>query len=284
MVSSFLSAALPVVGSCFDARAWQEAHRATAGFHLFSQGYQDSALLSLSKHGLINVSATYVEFGFHVKDVAGTQRLPPHHKGTTRHLTPHELPAFGSNTEMLRSRHGWSGVRFDADEESLDAIPDLRIEWMTPQTVVSVFRRHGVKNSVDYVSIDIDSCDLWVFLALTDVYRPRLLTIEYNPAFPFNESKTNVCVRPQDGALYSTGLYRTHSLDGASLLALARAARRRGYEVIWVEPYLDVFVARADLLCPGSVPPLRTFRSSAGTSFHHKAPPGATEKWFATYE
>ena len=50
--------------------------------------------------------------------------------------------------------------------------------WMTPETVVSTFRRHGVPPDVDYVSIDIDSCDLWVFLALTDVYRPRLVSIE----------------------------------------------------------------------------------------------------------
>lgn len=269
------------IDSCFDAGAWKRVHEATTGFHDFSQGYQDSALLSLSEYGLINISRTYVEFGFHTKDVIGTQKSPPKHGGQTRHLMPHELPAYGSNTEMLR-RKGWSGVRFDADEKG--NIPDLHTEWITPQTVVQLFRRYGVKRNVDYVSIDIDSCDLWVFLALTDVYRPRLLTIEYNSAYKFNESKTNTCVRPQEQAFYSNGLYHTHSIDGASLLALSRAARRRGYEVIWVEPFMDIFVARADLLCDGSVPMLESFASSTGISFHPKAPRGAKKKWIQTYE
>ena len=111
---------------CFDAKAWHRAHSATEGFHHFSQGYQDSALLSLSAHGLIsNTSATYVEFGFHTKDVAGTATQPQKRKARSpRHLLPGELPAYGANTELLR-RRGWSGVRFDADEESRRVIPDL---------------------------------------------------------------------------------------------------------------------------------------------------------------
>ena len=78
----------------------------------------------------------------------------------------------------LRNQSNWSGLRFDADESDPLLVPDLRKAWMTPETVVSTFRRHGVPPDVDYVSIDIDSCDLWVFLALTDVYRPRLVSIE----------------------------------------------------------------------------------------------------------
>lgn len=270
---------------CFDANAWYKAHQETRGFHYFSQGYQDSALLSLSKHGIINVSRTYVEFGFHLKDVSGTSLLPAQRKHLTRHLMPGEIPPFGANTENLRQQ-GWTGVRFDGDESSAN-IPDLYQAFITPETVVSLFRRHGVPSNVDYVSIDIDSCDLWVLLTLTDVYRPRLLTIEYNAAFRFNESMTNVCTRPQNkcnNAFYSTKLSGTHALDGASLMAIAKAARRRGYEVVWVEPYLDVFVVRADLICTNTVPPLEVFVSYTDTPFHTKPSARAINKWFVEYE
>jgi hypothetical protein len=169
--------------SCFDARAWLEAYSATAGFHRFSQGFQDSALVSLQERGLIGPSGTYVEFGFHLRDVQGTAARPSVRAGNAPrlHLRPREIPSFGSNTELLRRHFGWTGSRFDADEVNETLAPDLSLEWITPQTVVSIFRRHGVQPNVDYVSIDIDSCDLWVFLALTDVYRPRLITVECVP-------------------------------------------------------------------------------------------------------
>ena len=159
---------------------WLGAYSASAGFHRFSQGYQDSALVSLQERGLIGPRGTYVEFGFHLRDVQGTASLPRRRgpNAPRLHLRPREIPGFGSNTEMLRRQYGWPGTRFDADEFNETLASDLRLEWITPQTVVPVFRRHGVQPGVDYVSIDIDSCDLWVFLALTDVYRPRLITVE----------------------------------------------------------------------------------------------------------
>ena len=171
------------VVSCFDARAWLEVYSATAGFHRFSQGFQDSALVSLQERGLIGPNGTYVEFGFHLRDVQGTAARPSVRAGNAPrlHLRPREIPGFGSNTELLRRHFGWTGSRFDADEVNETLAPDLSLEWVTPQTVVSIFRRHGVQTNVDYVSIDIDSCDLWVFLALTDVYRPRLITVECVP-------------------------------------------------------------------------------------------------------
>ena len=49
-----------------------------------------------------------------------------------------------------------------------------------------LFRQHGVSIEVDYVSIDIDSFDLWVLRALlASEFRPRVLTVEYNSNFPY---------------------------------------------------------------------------------------------------
>ena len=77
-----------------------------------------------------------------------------------------------------------------------------------------------------------------------------------------------------------------HSLDGASLLAIARAARRRGYVVIWVERFMDVFLARADALCPGSEVPLEAFANSTGLRVHPVPPniEALRALWVVDYE
>jgi hypothetical protein len=88
------------------------------------------------------------------------------------------------------------------------------------------------------VSIDVDSCDLWIFLALTDVYRPTVVTIEYNSNYAFHESFTNVCTNPEDGKFFTSSQFTrggSHWGWSASLAAINKAASRRGYAVVWVE-------------------------------------------------
>ena len=195
----------------------------------------------------------YVEFGFHVKDVQGTGPGSVMEKAVAgRHPTVAELPPAGANTELLQ-RHGWSGVRFDGDEEDKARVPNMHKAFLTPFNIVHVFRSHNVSTEVDYVSIDVDSCDLWIFLALTDTYRPAVVTIEYQASYLLNESISNVCVRPQDPsnrAFFSTNKFtKQHWGYSASLAALSKAGSKRGYSLVWVEPYLDAFFVRNDLLC-----------------------------------
>merc|ERR1712166_307565 len=112
-----------------------------------------------------------------------------------------ELSSAGANSELLQ-RQGWSGVRFDGDEEDRAKVPNMHKAFLTPFNVLHVFRAHNVTTEVDYVSIDIDSCDLWIFLALTDTYRPAVVSVEYQANYFFNESITNVCVAADRGKLW----------------------------------------------------------------------------------
>lgn len=275
---------------CFDAASWVKKFQQQRGWQRFSQGYQDSVLESLfDPSHLGTVSKSFVEFGFHLDDVNGTANRSVTIRG--RHPRADQLPAFGSNTELLK-RRGWSGVRFDGDEENLALVPDLHHAFITPQNVAATFRRHGVPSDVDYVSIDVDSCDLWVFLAMADVYRPTVVTVEYNSNYRFNESVTNTCVDVDAGEFFT--LQRMAELTGqywgwsASLLAFDKAARRRGYNVVWVEPFLDVFMVRSDRICqPAGVPSLERFRHATGRMLHGKPQgnlgPMLSRKWTAEY-
>ena len=251
---------------CFDAASWARSFKQKQGFRVFSQGYQDSVLASLFHHEHLGTNKRkFVEFGFHVADVNGTANFS---SVRGRHPTLRELPGYGANFELLQ-RKGWSGVRFDGDEHSA-LIPNMRQAFITPQNVVPLFRQHKIPLDVDYVSIDVDSCDLWIFLALTDVYRPTVITIEYNSNYAFNESLTNVCTSPSDGSFFTSGAFtKNHWGWSASLAAINKAATRRGYAVVWVEPWLDIFLVRLDRLCqPYGIPPLHQFEFATGLRLH----------------
>jgi len=106
--------------------------------------------------------------------------------------------------------------------------------------------------------IDIDSCDLWVFLSLTEVFRPRVVQIEYNRHFRFEDNVTLNC-RAANASSESD--VSDADIYGASIPAIAAAAAARGYSVAWLERCFDVFLVRSDLVCPGTeLPDLEAFR------------------------
>lgn len=149
-----------------------------------------------------------------------------------------------SNTLQLR-RQGWSGLLLDG--KNSDESINLHAKHITSRNIVGLFREHEVPVDVDYVSIDIDSFDLFVLRALlASEYRPRVLTVEYNSNFPWGFDLAfpdpEVEDVPQNLRHWGGNCYM-----GSSASALARVARRWGYVVADVEPGLDLFLVRAEL-------------------------------------
>lgn len=162
-----------------------------------------------------------------------------------------------SNSEYLR-RAGWRGVRFDLNYSQPAA--SLYSEQITATNILEVFGRHDVPKDVDFVSIDIDSCDIWVFLALVapnSPYRPRVVQIEYNRHFDFEDDVALDCSgggppwNKQGGWPFKEFTAVGSDVYGASLRAIHRLASLRGYSLVWVERCYDVFLVRDDLICPG---------------------------------
>lgn len=128
-------------------------------------------------------------------------------------------------------------------ENSLSFEPGM----ITAENIAGLFREFKVPQEVDYVSIDIDSCDVYVFYALvSSEFRPRVLTVEYNSNFHYNDFTTRKCGPNVDSSWHNDNLY------GASLEAVNLAARKKGYTPVYIAPDLDVFLVRDDLLCPNS--------------------------------
>lgn len=130
---------------------------------------------------------------------------------------------------------GWEGLWIEADPKHAKAIDtgfapflgtgqlSLIQSRVTVENVNELFRQGGMHESIDLLSIDIDSNDFWVWKAVTQV-RSRVVVIEYNASLRPPMSLT-VSYDP-DRAWGGTSFY------GASLEALVRLGASLGYKLV----------------------------------------------------
>lgn len=189
-------------------------------FVLYSQNEEDGiALALLSRAGVI--ARRFVEIGCGAK---------------------------GGNSAILACELGWSGLMIDANPLLLEGLRSVL--GVPPSVIVScatvssanineILERHGMTGDVDLLSIDIDSTDYWVLAAL-EACRPRLLVMEYNALFGPTRAVT-LPDTPIPGK-------RPKGYFGASLAALEKLARRKGYGLVLCEPAgVNAFFLRDDL-------------------------------------
>jgi SAM-dependent methyltransferase len=154
------AAAAPAAARCPNGLEAWPLHLAAAERRVYSQTMQDGVLEEIfSRLGTTNKQ--FVEFGFD--------------------SDAYESGGGGANTRLLHAK-GWRGLLLDGGHAN-PAI-NLHKATLSPENIVDLFAEHGVPDEPDYISIDLDSCDIWLFLALAKRYRPRVVTIEYNSNFP----------------------------------------------------------------------------------------------------
>ena len=96
---------------------------------------------------------------------------------------------FENNTTYLLA-NGWNGCWIEADSIACERIRrqmnhliasgalQLLPARVTQETIIALFEQLNVPLEFDLLSIDIDSCDYWVWKKLSR-YRPRVVVIEY---------------------------------------------------------------------------------------------------------
>lgn len=152
------------------------------------------------------------------------------------------------NTAFLLMQ-GWSGIWFECSQPSVHkgrvnfhAYP-VRImqQAVTRENVDSVIRAACGDNSVDLLSIDIDSYDYYLWEAILCI-RPRVVVVEYNASFPPHISKTiayDPSYQPPVGTLYF----------GATLDAFVKLGATKGYSLVGCSVSgVNAFFVRDDLL------------------------------------
>ena len=77
----------------------------------------------------------------------------------------------GSNTYMLHLREDWNGLLIDAEFENVDI--NLHKHFVTASSIFDIFAQHQVPDNPDYISVDIDSQDIWVARRILSSYKYR---------------------------------------------------------------------------------------------------------------
>jgi hypothetical protein len=137
-----------------------------------------------------------------------------------------------SNTARLLRNQGWSGLLIEASdyrygrlEEHYRDRTNVRLAKATVQrdNVELLFAEADVPRDLDFLSIDIDGNDYWVWRAI-ERYRPQVLVIEYNPYY--EPPQRWVMKYNPEHAWDGTTYY------GASLESLYWLGKQKGYELI----------------------------------------------------
>lgn len=180
-----------------------------------------------------------------------------------------------TNVGRLVQEDGWKALLMDGENENPEI--NLHKEFITSGNIIDLFDKYHVPQEPDYVSIDIDSCDLWVMKKIMQSkYKPRVVSCEYNPLFPLEASVTI----PDDPTFRWNG---EDCVWGASLAAINKAARESGYKLVACVWPCDAFMIREDLIDVSKSPHISYFKWAVGESIFPKPDPIEKGELFVEY-
>ncbi|EGJ30192.1 MULTISPECIES: hypothetical protein [Moorena] len=172
---------------------------------------------------------------------------------------------FGAETgEENNSRYllekGWTGLWLESYPDYAQAIPanhqdaiaEGRLKFIeavvNAENINDLIERGGITGEIDFLSVDIDSNDYYVYEAIS-VIQPRVVCLEHNPAYP----------PPQEWIMPYDPNYRwdgNSTAYGASLVALEKLARSKGMVLVGCGLYsANGFYVREDLVNDAFSPP-----------------------------
>lgn len=161
------------------------------------------------------------------------------------------------NTANLSLNFGWQGMLVDARQELIEQAKSYYRDklgknsfkvkpvncFITAENINQLLIDNGFQGEVDLFSMDIDGNDYWIWKSMTAI-RPRLVVAEYNASLGLRP--ITIKYNPD---FYHFKIYKDNPLYfGASLPALAKLAREKGYILIGCDSNgHDAFFLRKDL-------------------------------------
>jgi hypothetical protein len=133
-----------------------------------------------------------------------------------------------SNSYNLIKNNNYSGLLIESSKKKFDElcknIPDnkvikrnLYIESKGKNSLDQILKRENFNINFDFLSIDIDGCDYYIFKNLKN-YRPKIICIEFNPSIP-NDIEF---IQKEE----------SYTKQGSSILSIAKLAENKKYSII----------------------------------------------------
>jgi hypothetical protein len=147
--------------------------------------------------------------------------------------------AYNNNSEILHKKYGFTGVLFNCDDTECE-YTKIHTERVNAENIVSLCEKYELPKEFDFLSIDIDYNDWYVFRSLCSVYKPRVVVIEYNAHYPPPEDRVVIY-----DANIIPGITTYHS---ATIESMYKLGRMLGYNLVAAESYgYNLFFVRDDI-------------------------------------
>lgn len=145
----------------------------------------------------------------------------------------------GPNCANLVANKHWNNVFFGQYD-----VPEINAYkcFLTTENILSVFQQHNVPTNVGYISVDVDSTDLWLLDALLQQYKPSFYSVEFNCNIPSNYAITF----PNDVNQH----WQNNKVFGASLKCFEIVAAKYEYTLVYMDHQCghDAFYVRNNLM------------------------------------
>ncbi len=160
------------------------------------------------------------------------------------------------NTANLSLNFGWKGLLIDANEAWIQKARDfykkklgassenvrMTVGFVTAESINTIITDSGFGGPIDLLSIDIDSNDYFVWDAIKSV-DPRVVVMEYNAAFGLR----SLTIKYDPKFHYQEAFKQNPLYFGASLTALSRLAKKKGYILVACDTHgHDAFFVKKD--------------------------------------
>jgi hypothetical protein len=176
-------------------------------------------------------------------------------------------------TRDLVENQGWSGLWLEGSPEDAERARQnfarfpIKVlqRFVTAENIVAALEEAGIPREFDFLSIDVDGNDYWIWKAVVARYSPRAMVIEYNSTFGSRQP----WVVPHDPNFLNDGT----AFFGASLESFARLGKEFGYHLVGCDSNgINAFFVRSDLV--GT----KFIGLDQPASFHYVAP--HYDAWF----
>ena len=217
---------------------------------LFSQGNQDQIIRHIINNIDIGNDKYCIEIGYDSNTLTG---------------------GGGANTTDLIQNYGWDSLLLDGSFENSSI--NLYKHFLTPENICSIFEQYNVPVNFGYLSLDIDSTDLWVLDKILDKYKPKFYSVEYNLNIPMEYAITF----PND----PSETWQGDKCFGASLKCFDILSKKYGYSFVFAMNFNktgghDAFFIRNDLIQNVNAPKIEDF-SYVVSSLHNNCISGRHE-------
>lgn len=159
-----------------------------------------------------------------------------------------------SNCANLVLNFGWTGLFIDSNPTSIArgqrfyqkyphpwmTKPKFHCGKVTPNNINDILSSHHIDGEVEFLSIDIDGDDYWIWSAI-EVIQPKVVLIETHVSFGLNN-----IVAP-----YGVSYGRNH---GASPVAMVKLGKKKGYKLIGANLLGFNFIFLKEELAPNQLP------------------------------